>query len=96
MLLQFPLPIAFYTAVTLSLEIRQAFVFMDADLSAGDPFTLEFAFAISMRLSRNVRRPPVVTPEQQMQQKMSIDAVMMLGLCGARRPDCSLLVCVIA
>ena len=45
MLLQFPLLIAFYTAVTISLEVRQASFIWLPDLSAADPWhLLEFAF----------------------------------------------------
>ncbi len=72
MLLQFPLLIAFYTAVTVSLAIRQANFLWLPDLSAGDPYhLLEFAFAGSMILSMKFTpQAAVVTPEQQMQQKM--------------------------
>lgn len=72
MLLQFPLLIAFYTAVTVSLAIRQATFMWMPDLSAGDPYhILEFAFAFSMILSMKFTpTAPTVTPEQQMQQKM--------------------------
>jgi len=72
MLLQFPLLIAFYTAVTVSLAIRQASFLWLPDLSAGDPYHfLEFAFAASMVLSMKFTpQAAVVTPEQQMQQKM--------------------------
>ena len=72
MLLQFPLLIAFYTAVTVLLALRQASFLWLPDLSAGDPFhILEFAFAISMVLSMKFTpTTPTVTPEQQMQQKM--------------------------
>ena len=72
MLLQFPLLIAFYTAVTVSLDIRQASFIWLPDLSAADPFhLLEFAFAISMILSMKFSpTAPAVSPEQQMQQKM--------------------------
>lgn len=82
MLLQFPLLIAFYTAVTVSLAIRQASFLWMPDLSAGDPYhILEFAFAISMVLSMKFTpTAPAVTPEQQMQQKMMtyLMPVMML------------------
>jgi YidC/Oxa1 family membrane protein insertase len=72
MLLQFPLLIAFYTAVTVSLDIRQASFMWLPDLSAADPYhILEFAFAISMILSMKFTpTAATVTPEQQMQQKM--------------------------
>lgn len=72
MLLQFPLLIAFYTAVTVSLEVRQASFLWLPDLSAADPWhILEFAFAISMILSMKFTpQAATVTPEQQMQQKM--------------------------
>jgi YidC/Oxa1 family membrane protein insertase len=72
MLLQFPLLIAFYTAVTVSLALRQSTFLWLPDLSAGDPYhILEFAFAISMVLSMKFTpTTPTVTPEQQMQQKM--------------------------
>ena len=84
MLLQFPLLIAFYTAVTVSLAIRQASFMWLPDLSAGDPFhVLEFAFAISMILSMKFTpQAATITPEQQMQQKMMtyLMPVMMLWI----------------
>jgi YidC/Oxa1 family membrane protein insertase len=72
MLLQFPLLYAFYTAVTVSLDLRQASFMWLPDLSAADPFhILEFGFAISMILSMKFTpTAATVTPEQQMQQKM--------------------------
>ncbi|MFN0278807.1 MAG: membrane protein insertase YidC [Pyrinomonadaceae bacterium] len=72
MLLQFPLLIAFYTAVTVSLEVRQASFIWLPDLSAADPWhILEFAFAISMILAMKFTpQGATITPEQQMQQKM--------------------------
>ncbi|MBC7899242.1 MAG: membrane protein insertase YidC [Saprospiraceae bacterium] len=72
MLLQFPLLIAFYTAITVSLEVRQASFMWLPDLSAADPWhLLEFAFAFSMILSMKFTpTAATVTPEQQMQQKM--------------------------
>jgi len=72
MLLQFPLLIAFYTAVTISLDLRQSSFIWLPDLSAADPFHfLEFAFALSMILSMKFTpQAATVTPEQQMQQKM--------------------------
>lgn len=72
MLLQFPLLIAFYTAVTVSLEVRQASFVWLPDLSAADPWhILEFAFAISMVLAMKFTpTAPAVSPEQQMQQKL--------------------------
>lgn len=84
MLLQFPLLIAFYTAVTVSLAIRQADFLWLPDLSAGDPYhILEFAFAASMVLSMKFTpTSPTVTPEQQMQQKIMtyMMPVMMLWI----------------
>lgn len=84
MLLQFPLLIAFYTAVTVSLAIRQADFLWLPDLSAGDPYhILEFAFAISMVLSMKfMPTAPATTPEQQMQQKMMtyLMPIMMLWI----------------
>lgn len=72
MLLQFPLLIALYVAVTIALDFRQATFLWLPDLSAGDPYHfLEFGFAISMVLSMKFTpTAPAVTPEQQMQQKM--------------------------
>ncbi len=72
MLLQFPLLIAFYTAVTVALDIRQASFLWLPDLSAADPWhILEFGFALSMILSMKFTpTAPAVSPEQQMQQKM--------------------------
>lgn len=82
MLLQFPLLIAFYTAVTISLEVRQASFLWLPDLSAADPWhLLEFSFALSMILSMKFTpTAPAVSPEQQMQQKMMtyLMPVMML------------------
>ena len=72
MLLQFPLLIALYVTVTISLGIRQADFLWLPDLSAGDPYhILEFAFAFSMILSMKFSpQTAAITPEQQMQQKM--------------------------
>ena len=72
MLLQFPLLIAFYTAITIALDARQATFMWLPDLSAADPFhVLEFAFAGSMILAMKFTpTAPAVSPEQQMQQKM--------------------------
>ncbi|HEY2847183.1 MAG TPA: membrane protein insertase YidC [Pyrinomonadaceae bacterium] len=72
MVLQFPLLIAFYTAVTVSLDVRQASFLWLPDLSAADPWhILEFAFAFSMILSMKFTpQAATVTPEQQAQQKM--------------------------
>jgi len=72
MLLQFPLLIAFYTAITIALDVRQASFLWLPDLSAADPWhILEFAFALSMILSMKFTpQAAVVTPEQAMQQKM--------------------------
>ncbi|MBE7515041.1 MAG: membrane protein insertase YidC [Chloracidobacterium sp.] len=87
MLLQFPLLIAFYTAVTVSLEVRQATFLWLPDLSAADPWhLLEFAFAVSMILSMKFTpQAATVTPEQQMQQKIMtyIMPVMMLWVMWA-------------
>lgn len=72
MLLQFPLLIAFYTAITIALDARQANFMWLPDLSAADPWHfLEFAFAGSMILAMKFTpTAPAVSPEQQMQQKM--------------------------
>lgn len=72
MLLQFPLLIALYVAVTISLGFRQATFLWLPDLSAGDPYHfLEFIFAGSMILSMKFTpTAPSITPEQRMQQKM--------------------------
>jgi YidC/Oxa1 family membrane protein insertase len=72
MLLQFPLLLAFYTAVTVALDVRQASFLWLPDLSTSDPWhILEFAFALSMILSMKFTpQAATVTPEQQMQQKM--------------------------
>jgi YidC/Oxa1 family membrane protein insertase len=82
MLLQFPLLLAFYTAITVSLDARQATFMWLPDLSAADPMhILEFAFAGSMILAMKFTpTAATVTPEQQMQQKMMtyLMPVMML------------------
>ena len=82
MLLQFPLLLAFYTAITIALDARQATFMWLPDLSAADPWhLLEFAFAGSMILAMKFTpTAPAVSPEQQMQQKMMtwLMPVMML------------------
>lgn len=82
MLLQFPLLIAFYTAITIAVDVRQASFLWLPDLSAADPWhILEFAFALSMILSMKLMpTAAAITPEQQMQQKMMtyLMPVMML------------------
>jgi YidC/Oxa1 family membrane protein insertase len=82
MLLQFPLLIAFYTAITVSLDARQATFMWLPDLSAADPWhLLEFGFAFSIILAMKFTpTAPAVSPEQQMQQKMMtyLMPVMML------------------
>lgn len=82
MLLQFPLLFAFYTAITIALDARQASFMWIPDLSGADPWhLLEFGFAISMVLSMKFTpTAAAVTPEQQMQQKMMtwLMPVMML------------------
>ncbi|HSI89333.1 MAG TPA: membrane protein insertase YidC [Pyrinomonadaceae bacterium] len=87
MLLQFPLLIAFYTAITISQEARQASFLWLPDLSGADPWhLLEFGFAISMVLAMKFTPTgPAVTPEQQMQQKMMtwLMPVMMLWVMWA-------------
>lgn len=87
MLLQFPLLIAFYTAITVSVEVRQASFMWLPDLSSADPWhLLEFAFALSMILSMKFTpQAATVTPEQQMQQKMMtyLMPVMMLWVMWA-------------
>ncbi|MGD9588718.1 MAG: membrane protein insertase YidC [Pyrinomonadaceae bacterium] len=82
MLLQFPLLFAFYTAITIALDARQASFMWIPDLSGADPWhLLEFGFAISMVLAMKFTpTTAAVTPEQQMQQKMMtwLMPVMML------------------
>jgi YidC/Oxa1 family membrane protein insertase len=84
MLLQFPLLIALYTAVTISIGFRQASFLWLPDLSAADPYHfLEFGFAFSMILSMKFTpQAAAITPEQQMQQKMMtyLMPVMMLWI----------------
>jgi YidC/Oxa1 family membrane protein insertase len=82
MLLQIPFFIALYTAITISLDFRQATFLWLPDLSAFDPYhMLEFAMAGSMALTM-IFAPaaPAMTQEQQTQQKMMgyIMPVMML------------------
>lgn len=84
MLLQFPLLIALYVAVTISLGFRQATFLWLPDLSAGDPYHfLEFLFAGSMILSMKFTpQAAAITPEQQTQQKLMtyMMPVMMLWI----------------
>ncbi len=87
MLLQFPLLLAFYTAVTVSVEVRQASFMWLPDLSAADPWhLLEFGFALSMILAMKFTpTTAAVTPEQQTQQKLMtyLMPVMMLWVMWA-------------
>ena len=72
MLLQIPLFVAFYTAITIGMDFRQASFMWLPDLSLADPYhILEFLFAGSMAGSM-VLTPttPAVTDEQKAQQKM--------------------------
>lgn len=72
LLLQFPLLIALYIAITISLDFRLAPFLWLPDLSNADPYhALEFLFAGSMMLAMlYTPTTAAVTPEQQMQQKM--------------------------
>jgi YidC/Oxa1 family membrane protein insertase len=72
LLLQMPLFIALYTAVTIGLDFRQASFLWLPDLAAGDPWhILEFLFAGSMAGSMILTpTTPAITDEQKMQQKM--------------------------
>lgn len=72
LLLQMPLLIAVYTAITISLDFRQANFLWLPDLATGDPFhILEFLFAASMWAQMAFTpTAPAITPEMQMQQKM--------------------------
>ena len=72
LLLQMPLLMALYTAVTISLNFRQASFLWLPDLSTTDPFyILPFLFSGSMFLSMLITpTAATVTPEQQMQQNM--------------------------
>ena len=84
LLLQMPLFFAFYTAVTISIDFRQASFLWLPDLSAADPYhVLNFLFAASMAGSM-IFTPttPTVTSEQKTQQKMMtyMMPVMMLWL----------------
>lgn len=88
LLLQIPLFIALYVAVTISLDFRQAHFLWLPDLSAGDPLhLLEFLFAGSMVVSMALTpTAPAMTPEQKMQQKMMtylMPAMMLWLLWGA-------------
>ena len=71
LLLQMPLFVAFYTAVTIGLDFRQASFLWLNDLSAADPFhILEFLFAASMA-GTMIFTPttPAVTDEQKCSRK---------------------------
>jgi YidC/Oxa1 family membrane protein insertase len=72
LLLQMPLFFAFFSAITIGLDFRQASFAWLPDLSSSDPFhILEFLFAASMAGSM-IFTPtaPAVSDEQKMQQKM--------------------------
>ncbi len=84
LLLQMPLFLALYVAVTIALDFRQASFLWLPDLSAADPWhILNFLFAGSMA-GAMVLTPttPAITPEQQVQQKMMtyLMPLMMLWL----------------
>ncbi len=82
LLLQMPLFFAFFSAITIGLDFRQASFAWLPDLSAADPFhILEFLFAASMAGSMLFTpTAPAITDEQRMQQKMMtyLMPVMML------------------
>lgn len=84
LLLQMPLLIALYTAVTISLDFRQESFLWLPDLSTVDPFyILPFLFSGSMFVSMLITpTTPTVTPEQQMQQNMMkyLMPIMMLWI----------------
>jgi YidC/Oxa1 family membrane protein insertase len=72
LLLQMPLFMAFFCAVTIGLDFRQASFLWLPDLASSDPFhILEFLFAGSMA-GTMIFTPttPAITDEQRMQQKM--------------------------
>lgn len=72
MILQIPLFVAFYTAITIGMDFRQTSFMWLPDLSLADPYhILEFLFAGSMA-GAMVLTPtaPAVTDEQKAQQKM--------------------------
>lgn len=84
MLLQIPLFVAFYTAITIGMDFRQTSFLWLPDLSLADPYhILEFLFAGSMA-GAMVLTPtaPAITDEQKAQQKMMMYfmPVMMLWL----------------
>ena len=82
MLLQIPLFVAFFTAITIGLDFRQASFLWLPDLSLADPFhILEFLFAGSMAGSM-VLTPttPAVTDEQKAQQKMMMYVMPLMML----------------
>jgi YidC/Oxa1 family membrane protein insertase len=72
LLLQMPLFLAFFVAITIGLDFRQASFLWLGDLSGADPYhILEFLFAASMA-GTMIFTPtaPAITDEQKMQQKM--------------------------
>ncbi|NJM52376.1 MAG: membrane protein insertase YidC [Blastocatellia bacterium] len=82
LLLQMPLFLAFFVAITIGLDFRQSSFLWLGDLSAADPYhILEFLFAASMA-GTMIFTPttPAITDEQKMQQKMMtyLMPVMML------------------
>jgi YidC/Oxa1 family membrane protein insertase len=84
LLLQMPLLIALYTAVTIALDFRQESFLWLPDLSTSDPYyILPFLFAGSMFISMLITpMTPTITPEQQMQQNMMkyLMPIMMLWI----------------
>jgi YidC/Oxa1 family membrane protein insertase len=72
LLLQMPFFFAFFSAITIGLDFRQAGFLWLPDLASNDPFhILEFLFAASMAGSMMFTpTSPMVTDEQKMQQKM--------------------------
>jgi YidC/Oxa1 family membrane protein insertase len=88
MFLQIPFFIALYSAITISLDFRQASFLWLPDLSSRDPYhLLEFAQTGSMIISM-IFAPatPAMTDEQRMQQKMMtymMPAMMLWVLWGA-------------
>ena len=84
MLLQFPLLIALYTAVTISIGFRQATFLWLPDLSAGDPFhILEVMMAGTMITLQLITPAPSADPLQRKMMAVGMPLFMLYVLWGA-------------
>jgi YidC/Oxa1 family membrane protein insertase len=84
LLIQMPFLFALYSAITISIDFRQAPFLWMPDLSAGDPFhILEILMAASMVVLQLVTPAPSADPLQRKMMAFTMPAMMLWLLWGA-------------